>query len=130
MPAEGLGADLWAIEDAVLIEVLAAPDAFYQEVAAVCGDSMLAEAARYQRFLLPAPDDEPRDASFAYDFFRWNEGAPPLRETRLRWSMSPSLSQQRDRKQFLLAYLTLVHARAPTGNILGLNAQQPASASP
>ena len=98
--------------------------------ATCCGDSMLAEAARYQRFLLPAPDEEPRDASFAYDFFRWNEGAPPLRETRLRWSMSPSLSQQRDRKQFLLAYLTLVHARAPTGNILGLNAQQPASASP
>ncbi|HUJ26286.1 MAG TPA: radical SAM protein [Myxococcales bacterium] len=118
LPAEGTGDHLWAAEDAVLVEVLRAPDEFYGwALSAARGDALLEEAVRFQAFLGPAPGE----ATFAYDFPAWraqaHEGAPPLRETRFSWR---PLLPAGDLSQLALAWLGAVHARAPAGYLIAL----------
>jgi len=55
LPAAETGDHLWAPEDAVLIAALAAPEPFFAEVEAAAPNPLMAEAARYQRFITPAP---------------------------------------------------------------------------
>lgn len=113
LPAEGTGDHLWAVEDAVLVEVLRAPEEFYGWMLSVVrGDALLEEAVRYQALLGPLPGE----ATFAVDFPAWraqaHEGAPPQREVRLCWRpLLPAGNLQ----QLALAWLAAVHTRGPTG---------------
>ena len=114
LPSDGTGEHKWAVEDAVLVEVLRAPDEFYAHLLDFAqGDALLCEAVRFQQLLL---SPSARDEEFAWDFPFWraqaHEGTPPQRTTRLHFQ--PALPRL-DLLPFTLAWLGAVHARAPLG---------------
>ena len=83
---------------------------------------MLAEAVRYQRFVTPAPlESTPRRAEFAHDFAAWRAAgtgeAPARVAARFEWQAAPVVAAARDPRDFMLAYLSAVHARQPTGTV-------------
>jgi hypothetical protein len=134
LPADGTGDHLWAVEDAVLHAALVAGPGFHAEVEAWAraelpapAGALVAEAARYQSFVTPAPGERaPRSAEFAHDFAAWralaaaSDGPPvPERPTRLRFTPAPSLAAAPDARAFVLGYLGAVHARAQTGTVAG-----------
>jgi hypothetical protein len=123
LPAEGTGDHLWAVEDAVALEALRDGAAFYDELAAFAREELpaLEEAVRWQRLVTPwmGATGRRRD-ELGHDYAGWRarvEGPLEARATRVGFTPSPSLLGLADARQFMLAYLGLVHARLPTGTL-------------
>ena len=122
LTAEGTGDHLWAVEDAVALEALRDGEAFFDEIAAFVRDEFpaLDEAVRWQRLVTPTLSSRRRRDEFAHDLAGWRarvDGPLEARPMRLAFTPSPALAGIADPRQFMLAYLGLVHARVPTGTI-------------
>jgi len=127
------GDHLCTVEEAIVVVVLARGEQFFAEVGDLLRESLreadpalLASAVRYQALTTPTFDaPAQRRDDLAHDIAAWRSlavadeaSAVPRRPTRATWTSAPALATRSDLRAFVTAYLTLVRARLPTGQLV------------
>lgn len=127
------GDHLCTVEEAIVVVALARGEEFFAEVGDLVREglpgvdsALLASAVRYQALTTPTFDRPARRRDeLAHDIAAWRslavaDDAPavPRRQTRATWTSAPALATSRDLRAFVAAYLNVVRARLPTGQLV------------